>query len=415
MLSAARWRVGLEALLLCGFRPFFLVAAAWGALALAVWLAALSGAPLLSWVPGGLLLWHAHEMVLGFGVAALLGFLLTAVPEFTGSAAVPRGWTAALSALWLVARIGGLFGGAPGAWLVALAETTLLAGALAVAAPRLWGDPERRHLAFLWGLAALLGCVLGYHAAVLGGGAPLPWLYAAVGVLMALIVVALSRISMRVVNAALEERGDGAQEYLARPPRRNLAIFCIALHTAVELAGATLGAPAAPVAGWIALAAAAALFNLGNDWHLGRVLFARWVLPLYLVYVLMALGYLLLGAASLGFALPLSAGRHVLMVGGMGLSIYVVLNIAGRIHAGVQPESGPWVPWAVALLVTATVLRAAAGFAPGWAPVLWVASGGLWIGVFTVHFARAWPLLSRPRADGQSGCAGVAEDAPAAR
>ena len=218
------------------------------------------------------------------------------------------------------------------------------------------------------------------------------------------IVLALSRISMRVVNGALEERGETAVEYLARPPRRNLAMFCIALYTVGERF-----APAAPVSGWIALAAAAALFNLTNDWHLGRVLFACWVFMLYLVYWLMAAGYLLLGLALLGVPLSPSAGRHLLMVGGMGLSIFVVMNIAGRIHAGVALERGLRVPLGAGLIVGAALLRAAGAILPTAALLLVVTSGALWVAVFVGHFARSWPLLSRPRSDGQTGCAGVAE------
>ena len=173
-----------------GFRPFFLLGALSAAIAVPAWLAML----LIGVAPAGpfdAMQWHAHEMVLGFGGAALLGFLLTALPEFTASAAVPRRQVAILALLWLGARAGFLLGGAPGQWLAAVAECTLFAGALAMAAPRLWRDPARRHLAFLWGLAALLACTVGYHAAALGGGQPLAWLNAAVGVMMVFIVLAL--------------------------------------------------------------------------------------------------------------------------------------------------------------------------------------------------------------------------------
>jgi uncharacterized protein involved in response to NO len=401
MLSVAL-RARLDALLQCGFRPFFLFTAAWGALALAAWLAALGGALALPTVAGGALAWHAHEMVLGFGGAALIGFLLTALPEFTASPAVTPRQVAMLALLWLSARAGFLWGEAPGQWLAAVAECALLGGTLAIAAPRLWRDPARRHLSFLWGLVALLASTVGYHAAALGGGQPLAWLNAAVGVMMVFIVLALSRISMRVVNGALQERGETTAEYLARPPRRNLAIFCIALFTAVELL-----LPLAPVTGWIALAAAAALFNLANDWHVGRVLFSRWVFMLYLVYWLIAAGYLLLGLALLGVPLSPSAGRHLLMAGGMGLSIFVVMNIAGRIHAGVPLERGLRVPLGAGLIVCAALLRAGYSIAPF---LLLGAAGALWIAVFAWQFAAAWPVLSRPRGDGQSGCAGLRED-----
>lgn len=91
----------------------------------------------------------------------------------------------------------------------------------------------------------------------------------------------------------------------------------------------------------------------------------------------------------------------------MGLSIFVVMNIAGRIHAGVPRERGPGVPLAAGFLVAAALLRVTLG--TGWLPSVLVLGGSalLWLVVFALHFVRAWPLLSRPRTDGQAGCAGA--------
>ncbi|HRD85213.1 MAG TPA: NnrS family protein, partial [Rubrivivax sp.] len=218
------------ALLLCGFRPFFLLTALGAALAMAAWGLFLGGHAGLPAVAGGPLSWHGHEMVFGFGLAAVAGFALTAVPEFTASAPVPPRTTATLVILWLLARIGFAIGGTFGGWLAASAETVLMGGLIACLAPRLWRDPGRAHLSFLWALLALLATVVGYHAETLAGQGGTRWLHAATGVLMVLLIVAMSRISMRIVNAALEARGDSDTPYRARPPRRNLATFCITLH-----------------------------------------------------------------------------------------------------------------------------------------------------------------------------------------
>src|SRR3990167_6376991 len=87
------------------------------------------------------------------------------------------------------------------------------------------------------------------------------WLLALLGLVMVLIIVAMSRISMRIVNNAIDETGGGREPYLARLPRRNLAILCIALFTLAEFLQ-----PGGRTSGWLACAAAAALFNLmGED------------------------------------------------------------------------------------------------------------------------------------------------------
>ena len=371
---------------LCGFRPFFLAAALGAPLFIGLWVAFLAfGLPLPA-VAGGPFVWHAHELIFGVALAAVAGFALTAIPEFTATPAFGRSATRRLAALWLAGRLAfwssGLIG-APALAVSAGAHLGLLGYLAALLAPRLWRDPERRHLAFLWALAAL-------------------------GVLMMLIVVAMSRISMRIVNAALDEHAGeaatvtAAVEYRARPPRRNLAIFCIGLYTLAELA-----APGARIGGWLALAAAAALLNLLNDWHVGRALFRRWPLMLYGVYVLMAAGYALMGVAIVLDGGFFSAGRHLAAVGAMGLAIYAVLCIAGRMHCGLPLDERPWVPAGAWLIVVGALLRAATALPGAPAAALLGLAGLAWGAAFALYAWRMAPLFLAQRADGGSGCEGI--------
>lgn len=390
------------ALLLCGFRPFFLFTALSAALAMSAWGLFLGGHVELPALAGGPISWHGHEMVFGFGLAAVTGFALTAVPEFTASHPVRVRTTATLAMLWLIARAGFIVAGTGGAWLAAIAEILLMGGLIACLAPRLWHDPGRAHLSFLWALLALLASVIGYHVEALTGQGGTRWLHAATGVLMVLLIVAMSRISMRIVNAALEARGDSETPYRARPPRRNLATFCIALHSVLEFLD-----PASAVSGWVGAAAAAALLNLTNDWHVGRALLSRWVLMQYVVYWLMALGYGLIGLALLADLGTVSGGRHVLTIGAMGLGIFVVMSIAGRVHAGFAPDERAWVPIVAWGLIAAALVRAASGWlSPALALPL---AASLWVACFAVYFVMVWPIMSKPRKDGRSGCAGIAE------
>ena len=393
----------------CGFRVFFLATAIAAAGLIAIWSAFLGHGLPLPPVSGGPFVWHAHELLFGFSLAAVAGFALTAIPEFTATAAVEPRQVRALFALWLVGRVGFWTSGwlgAPALLLAALAHLGLVCGLLALLGPRVFRSSGRRHLSFLWALLAFAALIAGFYAETLLGGSPGRWLHATIGLLMVLIVLAMSRISMRIVNSALEERGEAA-DYRARPPKCNLAIVCIAAYTAAEFL-----APGARIVGWLALAAAAALCHLQSDWHVGRALFRRWPLMLFGVYVLMAAGYGVIGFALVGGGTGFSAGRHLLVVGAMGLAIYVVLNVAGRTHCGHVLDERPWLSAGAVLLLAAALLRAAAAMPGVPAATLLALSALLWIAAFAVWLWYMAPLLAVPRTDGGSGCEGIIE-APA--
>ncbi len=420
MLSEARMRasdsllgsLATHPLFSCTLRPMFLATAALAVIGLALWLAFLASGLAVPAVPGGPVAWHAHEMVFGFGLAAVAGFVATAVPEFTGTPAFGPRVALGITAAWLAAR--GAFWASVllGPWPAAVLETAFAASLPALLARRLMADPERRHTGFLWGLLAMAAIVTGYHLDVLRGVDPLRWAHAGIGAMMTLVVVAMSRVSMRIVNDGLDARraraDPDAPEYRARPPRRNLAIFAIALHTTVEFV-----APQSPVAAWTALAAAAAVLNLLNDWHVGRALWARLPSMLYAVYWLMALGYAAIGVALMTGAFGTSAGRHLLGAGAMGLSIYSVLSIAGRIHGGRPLDERAWVPAGAVLVIAAALARAGAGIPGLPAVALLHLAGVAWIAAFGLYLRRMLPVLATARSDGGNGCEEWIAPAPA--
>lgn len=392
---------------MCAMRPFFLLTMGSAVLLIALWSAVLAlGLPPPS-VAGGALVWHAHELLLGFGLAAVAGFVLTAVPEFTATASASPRTARQLVLLWLLGRVGFWLSGAvgvagcPALVLAGLAHLGLLGGLLALLWPALRTVAGRRHRAFGWALAGLLLLVGGFYADALRGQYPMRWLLALLGLVMVLIIVALSRISMRIVNHAIDETGEGREPYLARPPRRNLAILCIALFTLAEFVQ-----PGGRASGWLACAAAAALCNLMGDWHVGRPLLRRLPLMLYAVYVCMALGYAFIGTALLAGGPGASAGRHLLTVGAIGLSIYAVICIAGRAHCGHPADERPWVGQGAVLIVTGALLRAGAAFVPDANAVLLGMAGLGWLVPFGLLCWRIAPVLWRVRPDGLLGCKG---------
>ncbi|MCZ7559415.1 MAG: NnrS family protein [Burkholderiaceae bacterium] len=406
-------RAAARPLFSCTLRPMFVATAGFAAIGLALWSAFLAFGLAVPAVPGGPVAWHAHEMVFGFGLAAVAGFVATAVPEFTGTPAFGPRVALGITAGWLAARTAFWASGLIGPWPAAVLGSGFAASLPVLVCRRLMADPEHRHTGFLWGLLAIATTAAGYHLDVLRGVDPLRWAHAGIGAMMALIVVAMSRVSMRIVNDALDARRAAADpdapEYRARPPRRNLAIFAIALHTTVEFV-----VPDSPVAAWTALAAAAAVLNLLNDWHVGRALCTRLPSMLYAVYWLMALGYAAIGAALMTGAFGTSVGRHLLAAGAMGLSIYAVLSIAGRIHGGRPLDQRAWVPTGAALVIIAALARAGAGIPGLPSTALLHLAGVAWIGAFGLYLAKMLPVFVTARSDGGSGCEEWIAPVPAA-
>lgn len=371
----------------------------------------------LARVPGGALLWHAHEMLFGFGGAAIAGFVLTAIPEFTNTRPISRNGLLVLVLLWLAARGAYLaaawWSNGIGLWPAAGFNLSVWLALLVHVLPAVWGDTQRRHVSFGWVLLLLAGLQSGFFVSIALNTHSLAWIHASAGAMMVLIVVSASRISMSVLNRRVEAGRPGRdfgneQVYVARPPRRKLAVFAIVLCSTVEF---FMGHNA--VTGWTALATAAAVLNLLNDWHVGRLLFTRWALMLYASYWLLALGYAAMGLAWLGAPVTVAGGRHILMAGAMALSIFTVMNIAGRIHAGRWLDGRVWVPLAATVLVIAALVRAAAGIGvvASHAPLLWWLSTALWTLAFAVYLYYAVPVLAGPRTDGRDGCDGPAPGA----
>ncbi len=393
-------------LLLCGFRPFFLLTASSAILFMALWLLSLQGW-LGSWsLTGGWLLWHGHELIFGFAGAATAGFALTAIPEFTNTEPLGRRPLFTLVSLWLAARLCYLLSFWITPWPALLFNLLFWLGLLMHISPPVWRDPRRKHISFPVSVIGLAVLQAGFFISLAEPNTALSWLYAGIHTMMILIIIATSRVSMSVVNNRVEHKESSsdpdATPYLARPPRRYLAITLIGICALSEF---TLGAH--PVTGWTALAAMAAVFNLLNDWHVGRPLLTRLALMLYGTYWLMALGYGLLGAAYLGAPILPSAGRHLLTAGTMSLSIFTIMSIVSRIHSGLWLDRRLWVPSAALLFVAAALVRAYASFysaAPLFSQLLLVA-GLLWIGGFVLYALYLFKILSTARSDGQSGCA----------
>jgi uncharacterized protein involved in response to NO len=407
--AAVSWLAAQHPVWQCGLRPFFLAGSALALGVVAWWaLTLLVGTPLQPAAQTiGEMAWHGHALLLGLGLAATVGFVLTAVPEFTTTPEFGPPVVRGLAALWAAGSAASCL---PGAWAQAVAGlgwAALLVALLVLAAPRLWRAAGGRHRSFIAALALLLVAVASTQWDVVRGLGAGRGLRVVLASYLALVVVALGRISMRIVNDAIDEarrsgRADAELTFLSRPPKRQLAVACILLHAAAQW-----GWPQHPGLPWLALACAAALAHGLGDWHIGRALLQRWALALYAVPLVMALGYAALGLGPL-LAQPALAlgGWHALAIGGFGLPILLVFTIAGRAHVGLAPWPGLGFVLAVLALLGAALARGA--WAGGWAAGL-AGSLLLWLAAWGWVAWRIAPGWWRGRSDGQSGCAGPLE------
>ena len=142
-------------LLSAGFRPFFLLSAVWACIGIPLWLAQYGGAIQLQTVlPQSV--WHAHEMTFGFAAAAVAGFMLTAIPNWTGHMPLQGDRLGLLVLAWFAGRIGVLFSADIGASAAAVLDLLFPVAFLGVVAREIIAGRNWRNLPMLAALGFLL-------------------------------------------------------------------------------------------------------------------------------------------------------------------------------------------------------------------------------------------------------------------
>jgi uncharacterized protein involved in response to NO len=375
------------ALLRHGFRPFFLAAGLWAAGALMLWLAVLWGDVALptAFDP---VTWHAHEMLFGFVAAAVAGFLLTAVPNWTGRMPLQGLPLAGLVGLWLAGRVAVTFSawiGPPAAAALDLAFLTALLGAVGreILAGRNW-----RNLPVCLALAALLLANALVHLEAIGLAATGPFgLRLGVAVPIALITLVGGRIVPSFTGNWLRKRGETRLPASFGPFDRATLVLTLA---ALLLWTAT---PADWLTALALLAAGLANALRLARWRGRRTLAEPLVAVLHLGYAWIPAGMLLTGMGVLAPDLvPPAAGLHALTAGAIGTMTLAVMTRASLGHTGrpLTADRGTLVVYACVSL--AALFRVIAAIALG-LPVL-ALSGLLWAAAFLLFAAVYGPLLA---------------------
>lgn len=381
------------ALFSLGLRPFFLLGAVWAALAVPLWIVTYGlGPDALPFEAG--LDFHVHEMVFGYGSAVVAGFLLTAVPNWTGRLPICGAPLMLLVSVWVVGRVAMLFQPGP-PWLPALIESTFLVLFASVVWREVIAGRNTRNLKVAAAVSVLAIANAGYHWIALRSGAlPLTAIRAGLAALIFLVLLIGGRITPSFTRNWLAKRGG------ALPASFD------------QYDGVTIVVSLAALAGWavfggVASASAALLVAGGMNivrlmrWRGERTLAEPLVTILHVGYAWAALALLLIGLSGIiPTIIPRVAGLHAAGAGAVGVMTLAVMTRSSLGHTGRQLTAGSGTILIYVLVNLAALTRVGAAFpaSPSQAYANYLAAA-LWSGAFVAFVLVYGPRLLSARPD----------------
>lgn len=371
-----------------GFRPFFLGAALWAALAIGIWPFVFEGRVEIptAFSP---IDWHAHEMIFGYLAAVVAGFLLTAIPNWTGRLPV-SGWPLiGLTALWAAGRIAIFESNRLGRPLAAVIDCAFLVAFAAVIAREVIAGKNWRNAKIVVLVATLALANLGYHYEDAIAGVADYAQRATLGLIVMLILLVGGRVTPSFTSSWLGRRAVAKRPApFAKPDGAVMVVSGLALVAWV----------AAPEAPWTGLLTVVAGF--GNLWRLSR--WRGWaargdalVLVLHLGFGLAAAGFVVAGTHALcPTYIPHDAGVHVWSVGGAGVMTLAMMTRATLGHSGRALVASTATKVAYACIVVALIARVAMSFLPAFQIAFLHAAACAWIVAFLAFLLGYARLLT---------------------
>ncbi|MQQ10435.1 short-chain dehydrogenase [Epibacterium sp. SM1979] len=375
-----------------GFRPMFLGAALWAAASMLLWVLFWTG--FTEWSPAWTPLdWHVHELLFGYGGAVLAGFLLTAIPTWTGRAPV-SGWPlAGLFLVWLLGRLTVIAAlGLPAAvtTLLALAfpVTFTLTAAYEVTRGGNWRNLPVILLCAGFTLANLLFLLAAQEAAPVDTA-----LGARIG--LAVLILLISLIGGRIVPLFTRNWIRRHQISAPQPPEFG------------PVDGAVLMTSTATLFLWCALpdhaatGAAMILLGLAHLWRMSRWQGLRTLRDpllsgLHMGYGFVPLGCVLTGLAALSDQVDPVAGLHAWTAGAIGTMTLTVMARASLGHSGRALTATPVEWFYLTAIVASGVCRILSALGLFSTPLLHL-SASLWILAFLAFALRFLPVMLQPR------------------
>ena len=376
------------------FRPFFLLNGLFAIAVIAIWLMALHGSALAS-LPASMPYWHGHEMVIGFGMAAMAGFSLTAVATWTGRPPVRGMWLGVLVFFWLLGRLAMLAATQLPYWLVASIDAIFpFLLALLLGREVVGGNSSRNYP--IVGIVLILAVLnVLYHLGTLRilPGMDRLTLYFLIHLMLLMITVIAGRIIPNFTANWMRARGH------ERLPENHRLSDGITVAATLAIGVSVSSAPIGPVTGILALVAALS--------HAVRL--ARWrglattseplLFVLHVAYLWLPVGYALTALAAFGLVFTPTAALHALTMGAIGNMILAVTSRVALAHTGRSLHAPRLIVAAYAILNAAVIARVLSQLNPSLYVDLIDLSAIGWIVTFALFTWVYWPVLTRPRVD----------------
>ena len=385
-----------------GFRPILLLLAPYIIVSIILWSLSFSGFINLSFIENPLN-WHMYEMIFGIGFAGIIAFFLTGVPEmFPGSIPIVGKKLFYIVILWVLGRVSFWFMDFIGVFLVAILNISLTIWIISLIAKPVFADANKRHISLGFTLITILIIQIMFFLSVKNiiTISSYAILILSIGAFIVLILLALRRINMEAINELLEQENID-ETFYSRPPRYNLAIFCVILYTAIEFLF-----PNNSVLAYLALACMASILGILNDFILkdNNILFKPFIIYLISILIMTSIGYGFLGFDYLNEDInALNHFRHFLTTGTYGLVFYIVMIIISTIHTGRKIFTNIWLNFGVLSIILATFIRSFIPFYEEYTIQAYIISSILWAIPFIIYMKIFIPFLLNPRADGIKG------------
>lgn len=379
-----------------GFRPFFTGAVLFAILSMGVWMATY----LFQWpIPlAGMSMfqWHAHEMIFGYSMAVIAGFLLTAAPNWTGEKSVSGIPLAILLTFWSIARLL-MLDGSQFLPVAAIADLLFMLGLFVAVAKPVLKARQKRQAPVLLVLTALTVANGVFYLGAIGLLVNGVWIgmYAGLYLVLAIVLFMGRRVIPFFTERALEPLVE-----LKNSRWNDVATFILyPLFVLSELTMPYL---------WPGALLAGALFTLNSFRVSGWHTLAIWQKPLlwglFAAFLMINLGFLLRALMPVT-AIPDYLHIHAFALGGIGI---VTVSMMARValgHTGRSVHEAP--PIMNLLLIGMSLSTLFRLFFPLFDPsryALWIAAaGGLWILSFSLFAITFIPMLWSPRVDGKAG------------
>ena len=377
-----------------GFRVFFALAGLSALILIVLWNAVFKGTLTAAnyFSPGN---WHAHEMLLGYSVAVIAGFLLTAVKNWTGKPTLTGDKLAGLALLWLYGRILPFYAGLLPDGLIAAVDIAFLPLLAYYISLPIMQARQFKNLSFI-GLLLLLTLGNGLiHAESLGLCQHSAWV--GIQLVVATIIVLILILAGRVFPF-FTERGLSGTLII-----RNPLLDALAIGSAIAVFASQLWA----VSGTL-LAVAAVLAVIANSarlmgWYVQRIWYVPLLWILYVGYGWIILGFVLTALSAYAWVLP-SLALHAFTLGGIGV---LTLGMMARVslgHTGRALRASNAMAIAFVLINLAALLRVLVPIAlPNWYNLLIYGSTLSWLAAFALFMFVYGPILTTVRIDGEAG------------